>query len=72
MEKFKFDILNLHKMLFIYNAVLNGWVVRKTSDNNFEFKKSKNVVKKEIYLDNYVQNFVKENLNIDHIRTNIK
>ena len=35
--EFNLDILSLHKMLFIYNAVLNGWIVKKLSDNNFEF-----------------------------------
>jgi len=69
--EFNLDILSLHKMLFIYNAVLNGWIVKKLSDNNFEFKKNKNDVKKEIYLDDFLKHFVKENLNIDHIIENI-
>ena len=64
---FDLDLLSLHKMLFIYNAVLNGWTVKLISKNNFEFKKSKDDVKKEIYLDDYLKQFVKSNLNIDHI-----
>ena len=58
-------------MLFIYNAILNGWIVKKNKDNNFEFKKKKNNVKKEILLDNYLNIFVNENLNIDNIIANM-
>lgn len=29
-------------MLFIYNAVLNGWSVSKIDDNKYKFKKKKN------------------------------
>ena len=35
---FNIDMLSLHKMLFIYNAVINGWTVKLVSKNNFEFK----------------------------------
>ena len=50
---FNIDMLSLHKMLFIYNAVNNGWSVKKVSDNSFEFIKNKDKVKKEIYLDKF-------------------
>ena len=64
---FELDLLSLHKMLFIYNAILNGWTVKLLSKNSFEFKKNKSAVKKEIYLDDFLKTFVKNNLNIDHI-----
>ena len=32
---FDLDNLNFHKMLFIYNAILNGWIVKKNKKNNF-------------------------------------
>ena len=67
---FELDLLSLHKMLFIYNAILNGWTVKLLSKNKFEFKKNKDSVKKEIYLDDYLKIFVKNNLNIDHIIVN--
>ena len=67
---FDLNLLSLHKMLFIYNAVLNGWTVKKLSNNKFEFKKNKEDVKKEIYLDSYLDHFTKTNLNIDHIIKN--
>ena len=68
--EFNLDLLSLHKMLFIYNAILNGWTVKLISDNNFEFKKNKEDVKKEIYLDDYLKHFAKDNLNIDTIIKN--
>ena len=67
---FDLDLLSLHKMLFIYNAILSGWTVKLLSKNSFEFKKSKDSLKKELYLDDYLKNFVKDNLNIEHIIAN--
>lgn len=67
---FDLNLLSLHKMLFIYNAVLNGWTVKKLPNNKFEFKKHKDDVKKELYLDTYLDHFTKSNLNIDHIINN--
>ena len=64
---FDIDLLSLHKMLFIYNAILNGWTVKLLEKNSFEFKKNKDAVKKEIYLDDYLKKFVKNNLDIDRI-----
>ena len=33
--------VNLQKMVFIYNAVQSGWVVKKKDNNTFEFRKTK-------------------------------
>ena len=30
---------DLLKMVFVYNAVLNGWIFKKLIDNNFELIK---------------------------------
>ena len=43
--------LNLQKMVFIYNAVQSGWVVKKKSNNTYEFRKTKTNLIKEIDLD---------------------
>jgi len=61
------NMLNLHKMLFIYNAILNGWTVKMITNNNFEFIKDKKKVKKKILLDNYLQYFIDKNFNINNI-----
>jgi len=53
----------LYKMFFIYNAVLDGWTV-KSYNNEFEFIKSKNNIDNNISLDNYIEQFIKNNLKI--------
>jgi len=64
---YNIDMLSLHKMLFIYNAIINGWTVKQISKNNFEFVKNKKKVKKEIFLDNFLKYFTKNNLDINTI-----
>ena len=58
------DELLLHKMIFIYNAVENGWNVSKNIDNNFEFKINKDCVVKKMSLNDneFLKNFIKKNL----------
>lgn len=47
------------KMLFIYNSLQNGWSVKKVSDKYIFRKKHKG--KREIYQENYLSTFIKEN-----------
>ena len=59
------EIISLQKMIFIYNAITSGWNVKMTEKNTFEFiKDSKN---QEVNLDNYINNFIINNLNINNI-----
>jgi hypothetical protein len=53
----------LHKMFFIYNAIEDGWCVRKNASNLYIFTK-KHENKKEIYLDNYLKKFINDNMKI--------
>ena len=55
------DFIILQKMKFIYNAIIDGWSVKKIK-NQFIFTK-KHEGKKEVHLDNYIDNFIKTNLN---------
>lgn len=55
----KIDDNTCKKMLFIYNSLQNGWSVNKVSDTYIFKKKHKG--KKEIYQDNYLNTFIKEN-----------
>lgn len=64
------DMLSIYKMTFVYNAVLNGWTVKKLKDGKFEFSKNKEDIKKEFYLDNFLEKFVDSNLNINNIINN--
>ena len=56
------DIFSIQKMLFIYNAILSGWTVKMIDNDRFEFIKSKDNISKEVYLNNYLNKFIKENL----------
>jgi len=63
----KVDVMDVYKMKFIYNALENGWSVRKLNNNNFEFSNQEEHTKKEFYLDNFLKKFIHSNLNINHI-----
>ena len=76
------DSIILKKMVFVYNAIENGWTVSKTTeglsktteglsetiqergrDHSFVFQK-KHEGKKEVYLDSYLMNFMRENCDV--------
>lgn len=42
------------KMLFIFNAIREGWTVRELSPNKYEFKKNKSNIVGEINLEEYL------------------
>ena len=55
-------------MAFLYNALENGWAVKKKKDL-YIFSKNHGG-KKEVYLDNYLKRFMKENFNMKHLLNN--
>ena len=59
------EVVSLQKMIFVYNAIISGWNVRMVDINTFEFIKDKK--NQEVNLDNYINNFVINNLNINNI-----
>jgi hypothetical protein len=61
----KIDNIKFQKMLLLYNALEEGWTIKKR-DDLFIFKK-KHECKKEILLDNYLERFMKSNLDINKI-----
>lgn len=62
------DLNSLYKMSFIYNALMNGWTIKKLKNNKFEFSKnSTEEIKKEFYLDGFIDKFINTNLNINNI-----
>ncbi len=62
------DLISLHKMIFIYNAVLSGWTVKKTDTDTFEFVKSVNEsIRREVNLSNYIRKFILFNMNLDNM-----
>lgn len=50
----------LQKMMFIYNALSNGWTVKKREDKYIFTKKHEN--RREVFLDSYLQTFIHANL----------
>jgi|TARA_B100000287_G_scaffold431503_1_gene488873 hypothetical protein len=62
------DLIKLQKMTLLYNALENGWSIKKT-DNCYVFKKKHNN-EKEVYLDSYLRRFMIDNLDINQILNN--
>ena len=61
----KINYLSLQKMAFIYNALEDGWQISKNRDKYVFTKKHEE--KKEVFLDSYLQHFLKNNLDIRKI-----
>ena len=56
---------DIQKMVFLSNALNDGWTIKKITEKKYEFIKNKEqFIKKEIDL----ENFIKYNLNIENIR----
>ena len=49
----------VQKMLFIYNAVNDGWTIRKIGFDKFELLKDNEHIKKEIVLEEYLKKYIK-------------
>ena len=64
-ERKEINNLVLQKMAFIYNALENGWDIKKTGDKYIFLKNHEG--KKEVYLDSYLREFLETNINIDNI-----
>jgi hypothetical protein len=60
-----FNYNDIQKMIFLCNALNDGWCIKKLKNNNYEFIKNKDqLIKKEIDL----EEFIKFNLNIENIK----
>jgi hypothetical protein len=63
LNNFKYN--DIQKMIFICNALNNGWTIKKLKNNKYEFIKNKeHLIKKEIDL----EEFIKYNLDIENIK----
>lgn len=54
-----------YQMLFIYNAVLDGWTVRKVNNTKFKFTKNKRNLKILNLTELNINKFVKDNLSMN-------
>jgi len=69
-EEYDERLMNLKKMAFIYNAINDGWKVKKKGKNLYEFTKNRlnNHIVRQLKLDqNELINFVNNNSNIQEI-----
>jgi len=59
----KIDNKEFHKLIFIYNALQDGWTIKKREER-YIFTKHNNK-DKEVYMDNFLKKFIIKNFNID-------
>lgn len=64
-NEIEIDSIKLHKVIFLYNALENGWTINKKG-NLYIFNK-KHEGKKEVLLDDYLRRFMVKNFNINNI-----
>jgi len=55
---------DIRKMVFVFNALNDGWTVKKIDNDKYEFLKDKEHMKEEIVLEDYLKKFIKCNINI--------
>ena len=56
------DYKDIQKMLFIFNALNDGWSVKKIDNYKFEFLKDNEKLKKEIILEDCIKKYIKYNI----------
>jgi hypothetical protein len=59
------DSLEYAKMRFIYNAILNGWTVRKLDDGRFEFVKELQKITTDVNATTFLQDVFQRWMSID-------
>jgi len=64
-ENIQINCLTLQKMAFLFNALEDGWQIRK-SEQKYIFTK-KHEGKKEVFLDSYLKRFIEDNFDINKI-----
>ena len=61
----KIDNIKFQKMLFLFNAINDGWSIKKRNDSYIFSKNHEG--KKEVFLDSYLLSFMKGNFDINKI-----
>jgi len=60
----KVDFFKIQKMAFLFNALENGWSIKK-KDKLYIFSKN-HEGKKEVFLDSYLKRFMMENCSVEN------
>jgi len=61
-NEIKIDNIKFQKMLFLFNAIEEGWSIKKKNDSYIFSKNHEG--KKEVFEDNYLNQFMKTNFDI--------
>ena len=64
-KQMEIDKIKFQKMVFLYNALDNGWTIKKKHDSYIFTKNHEG--KKEIFDESYLSIFMKENTDINKI-----
>jgi len=64
-EDIEIDKIKFKKMVFLFNALENGWSIKKKKDSYIFTKNHEG--KKEIFDESYLAIFMKENADINNI-----
>ena len=64
-KEMEIDKIRFQKMIFLYNALDNGWSIKKRKDSYIFTKNHEG--KKEVFDESYLSVFMKENMNINNI-----
>ena len=62
----KIDSLTMKKMAFFYNALNDGWTIKKLQGEKYLFIKN-HEGKKQIFKDSYLTDFIKSNIDLSKI-----
>ena len=62
----KIDKNEFQKMIFINNVINDGWTVKKYESSYIFTKKHEN--RREIFQENYLDSFIRENVNINPLK----
>jgi hypothetical protein len=57
--------IQFQKMMFLYNAINDGWSVKKQQDS-YIFKKN-HEGKREIFCESYLHNFIKDQFDVNKL-----
>jgi hypothetical protein len=64
-ENFKINAIQFQKMIFLYNALDDGWTIKKINDSYVFSKKHEG--KKEVLREDYLLRFMKANIDFNKI-----
>ena len=61
-DNIKIDKAQLRKLLFLQNALDNGWTIKKSGDSYIFMKKHEN--RREVFKENYLEKFLISNFTV--------